>query len=60
MKEQQTIEACPVNPFYEKVLSLRASRPKSWAVLSPATKLAALHYEAARRQSAVDAEAHAR
>ncbi len=44
------------SPFYEKLIAMRASRPKDFAVLSPAAKLALGHYEAAKRRAELLAE----
>ncbi|MDQ3755792.1 MAG: hypothetical protein M3371_13805 [Acidobacteriota bacterium] len=44
------------SPFYEKLIALREVRPTDFAVLSPASKLALGHYEAAKRRAALLAE----
>ena len=51
---QQTAEgAAPFerNEFMERLIEMRATRPKSFAGLSPAAKLALGHYEAAKRRA---------
>jgi len=39
------------NLFMERLIELRATRPKSFATLSPAVKLALGHYEASKRRA---------
>ena len=39
------------NEFMERLIELRTSRPESFATLSPASKLALGHYEAAKRRA---------
>lgn len=41
------------NAFMERLIEMRATRPKSFATLSPASKLALGHYEAAKRHAAL-------
>ena len=41
------------NEFMERQLEMRATRPESFAGLSPAAKLALGHYEAAKRRQAL-------
>lgn len=40
-----------LNPFMEWLSEMRTERPKSFAVLSPAVKLAFGHYEAGKRRA---------
>jgi hypothetical protein len=39
--------------FMERLIEMRRARPKSFAGLSPASKLALGHYEAAKRRAAM-------
>lgn len=39
------------NPFYERLLKIRATNPKAWASISPAAKLSLHHYEAKKREA---------
>jgi hypothetical protein len=39
------------NAFMERLIEMRRTRPKSFAGLSPASKLALGHYEAAKRRA---------
>ena len=39
------------NSFLERLIEMRATRPASFAALSPAAKLALGHYEAAKRRA---------
>jgi hypothetical protein len=39
------------NPFMERLIEMRETRPKSFNGLSPAVKLALGHYEAAKRRA---------
>ena len=47
----EELEVCSPNLYLEKLLQLRATRPKDWAVLSPSAKLSALAYESQRRKA---------
>lgn len=47
------------NGFYEHMIEVRRKQPKVFEGLSPATKLALVEYEKAKRQSEVDREAAA-
>jgi hypothetical protein len=38
------------NGFYERLAEMRADDPRTFASISPASKLALYHYEAKRRQ----------
>ena len=40
-----------VNAFMERLIEMRQTRPESFAGLSPASKLALGHYEAAKRRA---------
>ena len=40
-----------LNPFMERLIEMRHTRPKSFAGLSPVSKLALGHYEAAKRRA---------
>jgi hypothetical protein len=40
------------NGFYERLAELRKTDPRTFASISPASKLALYHYEAKRRQYA--------
>jgi hypothetical protein len=40
-----------VNEFMERLIEMREKRPMSFADLSPASKLALGHYEAAKRRA---------
>lgn len=53
MSEKREKEIQPIkepNSFYERLLLMKESDPKSFDVMSPATKLSLLHYEAGRRE----------
>ncbi len=39
--------------FFEKLIAMRTTRPQDFAVMSPASKLALGHYEAAKRKAAL-------
>jgi hypothetical protein len=39
------------NEFMERLIEMRVTRPKSFAGMSPASKLALGHYEAAKRRA---------
>ena len=38
------------NAFMEKLLTLRSTKPREFALISPSMKLSLLHYEAGRRE----------
>jgi hypothetical protein len=53
MSKHTPVEILPKgaqHAYYEQLLSLRRDNPRAWEVLSPAAKLAALHYESNRRE----------
>lgn len=39
-----------INSYQERILLMRSERPKDWQMLSPSTRMAALTYEAGRRE----------
>ncbi len=52
MKPQHQKPAFEPNAFYEKILELRRTNPKSFDGLAPVTKIALGTYEAQRREHA--------
>lgn len=40
-----------VNSFYERVLTMRLTRPHEYEMLAPVTKLALAYYEASKRRA---------
>ncbi len=48
----EVLPAGAQHAYYEQLLSLRKDSPRAWDVLSPAAKLAALHYEGQRCEAA--------
>ncbi len=40
--------------FYERLIEMRKNNPRSFAEISPASKLALYHYEASKRQHEVE------
>lgn len=48
MAQVQPIEA--PNAFMEKLLELRSTKPKDFALISPNMRLSLLYYEAGRRE----------
>ena len=53
-RQQQAAECSApfeLNPFMERLIEMRQTRPKSFAGLSPAVKLSLGHYETAKRRA---------
>lgn len=53
MNKEKHNEVTPIpekNAYYERLLDLRRTNPKTFDVISPASKLALYHYESGRRR----------
>jgi hypothetical protein len=52
MRQAEGSEPFAVNAFYERLIELRSTRPGEFARMSPASRLALLYYEGAKRRVA--------